>query len=148
MAGKAQGQKRGKPKDNGRRHKKRISPLTEEQIVYVDYKDVNLMRRFTSDRAKMKARRVTGNNVQQQRKVVIAIKNAREMALIPYVNRVTTQRGGRDRDRNRAAGPPPTPSAPPPATSEEAPTEEIESNEEAVANIEGVTLDAGTEGEA
>ena len=56
---------------------------------------MNLLRRFISDRAKVRARRVTGNNVQQQREVARAIKNAREMALIPYSNRVTTQRGRR-----------------------------------------------------
>ena len=52
-----------------------------------------------SDRAKIRARRVTGNSAQQQRDVAMAIKNAREMALLPYENRVTTQRGGRGGDR-------------------------------------------------
>lgn len=118
--------KRSKTKDSGRRAKKRVSPLTEEQITYVDYKNVNLLKKFTSDRAKMRARRVTGNNVQQQRKVVIAIKNAREMALLPYSSRVTTQRGQRgDRDRGgRASGPPPRPSAPPPGSGDETSTED------------------------
>ena len=59
------------------------------------------MRRFTSDRAKIRARRVTGNSAQQQRDVAMAIKNAREMALLPYENRVTTQRGGRGGDRRQ-----------------------------------------------
>ena len=93
---------KGKGKDNGRKFKKKISILNTEQVEYVDWKDVNLLRRFVSDRAKIRARRVTGNDVQQQRAVAMAIKNAREMALIPYANRVTTQRGGRggrgDRD--------------------------------------------------
>jgi len=106
---------KSKAKDNGRRTKKRISPLTEDKVTYVDYKDVNLLRKFMSDRAKVRARRVTGNDSQQQREVAKAIKNAREMALLPYTNRVTTQRGNRDRDRgSRVEGPPPTPSAPPP----------------------------------
>ena len=48
-----------------------------------------------SDRAKIRARRVTGNDSQQQKEIARAIKNAREMALLPYANRVTTQRGGR-----------------------------------------------------
>ena len=61
-------------------------------VDYIDYKDVNLLRRFMSDRAKIRARRVTGNDAQQQREVALAIKNAREMALLPYANRVTTQR--------------------------------------------------------
>jgi small subunit ribosomal protein S18 len=109
--------KRGKNKDNARRSKKKISLLTQEHIDYVDYKDVNLLRRFQSDRAKIRARRVTGNNAQQQAEIARAIKNAREMALLPYTNRVTTQRGGRgDRGERggRADGPPPPPSAPPP----------------------------------
>lgn len=96
--------KRGKNKDNARRSKKKTSILTIEKVEYVDYKDVNLLRRFMSDRAKIRARRVTGNDAQQQREVAKAIKNAREMALLPYTNRITTQRGGksdrggRDRD--------------------------------------------------
>lgn len=91
---------KGKPKDSGRKFKKKVSVLNTEGIDYVDWKDVNLLRRFVSDRAKIRARRVTGNDVQQQRAVAMAIKNAREMALIPYASRVTTQRGGRGRDRD------------------------------------------------
>lgn len=97
--------KRGKNKDNARRSKKKISVLTSDAVDYVDYKDVNLLKRFVSDRAKIRARRVTGNDSRQQREVARAIKNAREMALLPYTNRVTTQRGGGrgrgrdDRDR-------------------------------------------------
>lgn len=90
--------RRGKNKDNARRSKKKVSVLTQERVEYVDYKDVNLLRRFVSDRAKIRARRVTGNDAQQQREIARAIKNAREMALIPYTNRLTTQRGG-GRDR-------------------------------------------------
>ena len=84
-----------------RRGKKKISILTQEKIEYVDWKDVNLLRRFVSDRAKIRARRVTGNSAQQQRDVAMAIKNAREMALLPYEKRVTTQRGGRGGDRRQ-----------------------------------------------
>jgi small subunit ribosomal protein S18 len=110
---------RGKNKDNARRAKKKVSILSQERVDYVDYKDVNLLRRFMSDRAKIRARRVTGNDAQQQATIALAIKNAREMALLPYTNRVTQQRGGRDRDRGdrpglRADGPPPRPTAPPP----------------------------------
>ena len=93
MAGKPKAP-RGKNKDNARRSKKKISILSQERVDYVDYKDVNLLRKFMSDRAKIRARRVTGNDAQQQQAVAIAIKNAREMALLPYANRVTTQRGG------------------------------------------------------
>jgi len=106
-----------KPRENPRRGKKKVSVLTQEKIEYVDYKDVNVLRRFMSDRAKIRARRVTGNDTQQQREIARAIKNAREMALVPYTNRVTTQRGGNRRDNDRGAradGPAPRPSGPPP----------------------------------
>ena len=116
--------KRAKNKDNARRSKKKISILTQESVDYVDYKDVNLLRRFMSDRAKIRARRVTGNDAQQQSTIAMAIKNAREMALLPYANRVTQQRGGRGGERGgergiRADGPPPRPTAPPPTAGDE-----------------------------
>ncbi len=95
---------RSKNKDNARRSKKRTSILTQEKVTYVDYKDVNLLRRFQSDRAKIRARRVTGNDSQQQSEVAAAVKNAREMALLPYTSRVTQQRGGRGRDDRRGGG--------------------------------------------
>lgn len=116
--------KRAKNKDNARRSKKKISILTQESVDYVDYKDVNLLRRFMSDRAKIRARRVTGNDSQQQATIAMAIKNAREMALLPYASRVTQQRGGRGGERGergiRADGPPPRPTAPPPSGADEA----------------------------
>ncbi len=92
---------RTKKSDNGRRTKKKVSVLTTDKIDYIDYKDVNLLKRFVSDRSKVRARRVTGNDTQQQAAVARAIKNAREMALLPYTTRVTTQRSNRDRGRDR-----------------------------------------------
>ncbi len=86
--------KRSKPKDNGRKPKKKISPLATENVEYIDYKDVELLKRFMSDRAKIRSRRVSGNDSQQQREVARAIKNAREMGLLAYTSRVTTQRRG------------------------------------------------------
>jgi small subunit ribosomal protein S18 len=90
--------KRVKNKDNAKRAKKKVSLLSQERVQYVDYKDVNLLRRFMSDRAKIRARRVTGNDSQQQREVARAIKNAREMGLLPYTTRVTTQRKAKSAD--------------------------------------------------
>ena len=89
-----------------RKYKKKTSVLVTEKVEYVDYKDVDLLSRFMSDRAKIRNRRVSGNDVQQQREVAEAIKIAREMALLPYASRVSTQRTrpprdgrpGRDRD--------------------------------------------------
>jgi len=84
-----------------RRYKKKPNPLNPEGIVYIDYKDVNLLQRFMSDRSKLKARRMTGADVQQQREIATAVKNAREMALLPYTKRVAGLRGPRNRDDDR-----------------------------------------------
>ena len=54
------------------------------RVPYVDYKDLATLRRFVSDRGKIRSRRVTGACAQYQRRVACAIKNAREMALLPY----------------------------------------------------------------
>ena len=90
---------RTKNKDNARRSKKKTSVLVQESVEYIDYKDINLLRRFMSDRAKIRARRVTGNDQQQQAAVAKAIKLAREMALLPYSVRQVTQRSKGRRDR-------------------------------------------------
>lgn len=64
--------------------KNRPNPLDAARITYIDYKDTDLLRRFISDRGKIRSRRVTRISAQQQRQVAAAIKNAREMALLPY----------------------------------------------------------------
>ncbi|MEV7354748.1 30S ribosomal protein S18 [Kitasatospora sp. NPDC091276] len=64
--------------------KARPNPLFAAGIEYLDYKDTDLLRRFVSDRGKIRSRRVTRLTVQQQRAVARAVKNAREMALLPY----------------------------------------------------------------
>ncbi len=65
-------------------NKKKSNPLKAGQ--HIDYKDVNTLRKFISERGKIRARRVTGLSVQEQRMVAIAIKNAREVALLPYAS--------------------------------------------------------------
>ncbi|MEV0262914.1 30S ribosomal protein S18 [Streptomyces sp. NPDC050617] len=64
--------------------KPRPNPLHAAGISYIDYKDTDLLRRFISDRGKIRSRRVTRVTAQQQRQLARAIKNAREMALLPY----------------------------------------------------------------
>lgn len=59
----------------------------KNNITYIDYKDTELLSRFISDRGKIRSSRVTGINPQQQKLVAQAIKNAREMALLPYSTR-------------------------------------------------------------
>jgi small subunit ribosomal protein S18 len=85
--------------DRRRPQKKKVSILNTESVEWIDYKDVNLLRRFMSERAKIRARRVTGNSAQQQRAVARAIRVAREMALLPYSVRQVTQRKGGRRER-------------------------------------------------
>ncbi|WP_329562800.1 30S ribosomal protein S18 [Streptomyces uncialis] len=62
----------------------RPNPLDAAGITYIDYKDTDLLRRFISDRGKIRSRRVTRVTAQQQRQLAAAIKNARETALLPY----------------------------------------------------------------
>ncbi|CAM5530220.1 30S ribosomal protein S18 [Streptomyces afghaniensis] len=67
--------------------KNRPNPLDQAGIEYIDYKDTDLLRKFISDRGKIRSRRVTRVSAQQQRQLARAIKNAREMALLPYASR-------------------------------------------------------------
>ncbi len=70
-----------------KKQKKKVCVFCKDRIEYVDYKDVATLRKFVSERGKIRARRVTGNCAQHQRDVAAAIKNAREMALLPYSTR-------------------------------------------------------------
>ncbi|WP_026065662.1 30S ribosomal protein S18 [Actinoalloteichus spitiensis] len=63
---------------------RRTNLLMAAGVTRVDWKDVTLLRKFLSDRGKIRSRRVTGLTAPQQRQVAAAIKNAREMALLPY----------------------------------------------------------------
>lgn len=65
-------------------NKRKIVHVKAVRVANVDYKDTALLRKFISERGKIRARRVTGLSVQDQRKVAIAVKNARELALLPY----------------------------------------------------------------
>ncbi len=89
------------PKDLGRRVKKKPCALCRDKVEWVDYKDVPMLRKYMSDRGKIRSRRVTGNCAQHQRALAMAIKTARELVLLPYTQRTVTERpggrGGRDR---------------------------------------------------
>ena len=67
--------------------KRKICIFCKDRLDHVDYKDVMTLRKFVSERGKIRARRVTGNCVQHQRDVATAVKNARQMALLPYSSR-------------------------------------------------------------
>ena len=91
MAGRGR-ERAGKPRprrekdDKGwqKKQKRKVCIFCKDRIDYVDYKDVMILRKFVSERGKIRARRVTGNCVQHQRDVASAVKNARQMALLPY----------------------------------------------------------------
>lgn len=79
-----------KPRPPGRQHSCAFCQVGAE---WVDFKDTALLRRFLSDRGKIRARRVTGNCARHQRDVAIAIKTAREVALMPYAQYTVSERG-------------------------------------------------------
>lgn len=81
--------------DKGRRFTKKPCYFCKEKLEYVDYKDVALMKKYISDRAKIRAQRVSGNCPRHQRAVARAVKRAREMALIPYLTNTEGKIGGR-----------------------------------------------------
>jgi ribosomal protein S18 len=97
--------KAGDAKGRVRRGKPKVCLFCAEHITWVDYKDTNLLRRFMTDRGKIKARGNTGTCAQHQRDVALAIKTARELALLPYVVRTLAadKSGGR---RGRGPGRP------------------------------------------
>jgi small subunit ribosomal protein S18 len=123
------GTKRAPREDRRRGGKKKVCIFCTEHMDWVDYKEVNILRRFMSDRGKIRARRVTGNCTQHQREVAVAIKTARELALLPYTQRTVMERSGGRGGRggaprgDRPPGPPrdgapPRPSGPPPGREE------------------------------
>lgn len=92
-----------------RRGRPKVCRFCAEDSPWVDYKDVNLLRRFMNDRGRIKSRGATGTCAQHQRDVAAAIKTARELALLPYVVRTTAgdnadRRPGGRRGQDRASG--------------------------------------------
>ena len=88
-----------------RRGKPKVCIFCRDSIPWVDYKDANLLGRFLSERAKIKARRTTGNCNRHQREVAVAIKTARELALLPYAKRTVAERLGGRGGRGGGRGP-------------------------------------------
>jgi small subunit ribosomal protein S18 len=106
------------PKGRVRRGRPKVCIFCTEHIRWVDYKDMNLLRRFMSDRGKIKSRANTGTCSQHQSDVALAIKNARELALLPYAVRTlagdkSAGRRGRGGPGGRPDRPTDRPSAPP-----------------------------------
>ena len=130
---------------NPKKFKKKTSVLLTDKVEYVDYKDVNLLTRFVSDRSKIRNRRVTGNTVQQQRDIALAIKNSREMALLPYTKRVAqtrTSRPPRDGDTRRGRDDAPQRDSQTAATEIESVDIEMEGIDDDVTLNDSITLQA------
>jgi small subunit ribosomal protein S18 len=97
--------KRAPKIDIRRGAKKKPCSFCQHGVDRVDYKDLAQLRKYISDRGKIRGRKVSGNCQQHQRDVSDAIKTARELALLPYTQRtVTERRGGRGRDGGRDGG--------------------------------------------
>jgi small subunit ribosomal protein S18 len=77
-----QGERTGRPV---RRSRKKVCSFCVDKIEHIDYKDVNRLRKYISERAKIIPRRVTGTCARHQRQLTVAIKRARTIALLPYV---------------------------------------------------------------
>ncbi len=98
-----------------RRGRPKVCMLCKDRVTHVDYKDSSLLRRFMSERGKIKSRSSTGTCTQHQAAVALAIKNAREMALLPYVVRTLAgDKGGRGRRGGPGGGRPDRPDGPRP----------------------------------
>jgi ribosomal protein S18 len=101
--------KRAPKIDIRRGAKKKPCSFCQHGVDHVDYKDLAQLRKYISDRGKIRGRKVSGNCQQHQRDVSDAIKTARELALLPYTQRtVTERRGGRGRDDRGPRGPRPS----------------------------------------
>ena len=112
-------QRRAKPTASRRRDKikggsgrRKPCPYCKDKIEQVDYKDVTSLRRFVSERGKIRSRRITGACRRHQSQIATAVKRARELALLPYAAEPAREdgprgrgdrgdRGDRDRDRDR-----------------------------------------------
>ena len=82
----ARDNKRDKNQAQQRMVKAKACAFCKEGVEGIDYKDIALIRKFISDSVKIRARRVTGNCTQHQRDIAMAVKNAREVALLPYTS--------------------------------------------------------------
>ena len=71
---------------NANRRRRKVCIFCEENISYIDYKDASRLRKFISERGKILPRRVSGTCALHQRQLTLAIKRARQMALLPYIS--------------------------------------------------------------
>jgi small subunit ribosomal protein S18 len=126
-------QGRGKPK---------VCMFCADHAAWVDYKDTNLLRRFISDRGKIRSRGNTGTCAQHQREVATAIKTARELALLPYAVRTLAADKPGGRSRGGRGGPRPGGDEAPGAAEDVAAAAEDDEEEEDAGEEEAATVDA------
>lgn len=135
-----------------RRGKPKVCVFCRDSIPWVDYKDANLLGRFLSERAKIKARRTTGNCNRHQREVAVAIKTARELALLPYAKRTVAERLGGRGGRGGRGGPggprgPREEQSGPPAAVEDSSAEAADAAVENLDDVQAGAEDAGGDGD-
>mgnify|MGYP005757240283 CR=1 FL=1 len=75
-----------RPMRGGSRKKRKVCQFCADKAVSIDYKDVPRLRKYISERAKILPRRITGTCAKHQRELTIAIKRARQVALLPYIS--------------------------------------------------------------
>ena len=71
-------------RDRGRRPRRKVCTFCVDKVEHIDYKDVAKLRRFSTERGKILPRRISGNCTKHQRQVTVAIKRARNIALLPF----------------------------------------------------------------
>ncbi len=79
------------PRDTRPNAKKKVCVFCRDSVTWVDYKDLGVLKRFVSDRGKIRPSRITGNCTQHQRDVQMAVKTARELALLPHSQRTVSE---------------------------------------------------------
>ncbi|HQU25803.1 MAG TPA: 30S ribosomal protein S18 [Acidimicrobiales bacterium] len=135
--------KRAPKVDTRRGVKKKPCAFCQHGVAHVDYKDLAQLRKYISDRGKIRGRKVSGNCQQHQRDVSEAIKTARELALLPYTQRTVTERRGRGGGRG---GRPPRGEAAPATESESIPTAELLDDASTAEEVFETASDGASEG--
>jgi small subunit ribosomal protein S18 len=84
QSGEERSEKKYSGRGKGRNKRRKVCYFTVNKISYIDYKDVDTLKKFISERGKILPRRVTGTSAKYQRMLTTAIKRARQIALLPY----------------------------------------------------------------
>ncbi len=75
-----------RPARGARKGRRKVCQFCVDKVEFIDYKDIARLRRFLSERAKILPRRVTGTCARHQREMTVAIKRARQIALLPFIS--------------------------------------------------------------